>query len=478
MTNFNFNKDDVYKRSFSLFCKDIVYQPIGRIHREIIKNLEDDIDSHFAIMVARGHYKTFTFSRAFPLWLIYRADKPIHIIIQSMNQDMARRILGLIRDVFQSNPNFAHFKFKKETDKLLELYMPGREDDSENTHRIYSVPVGTRGLHGDLLILDDIMKDDEGSSTTNMKKLKRLFWNASSPMVNARNGRILFIGTPLSYDDLFNDLKELSLKESGWRFHRYPALYEDDDGELKASFPEAYPLPKLERIKQQVPSWTWEQEYMLNPVSGEDSMFPLEYLNKAMDLPYKEVTEDEEKYREYYMGCDFAFSSSSKADFSAFCVVSKVPNHPIRIEHIWHERGVFEKDQIDMIKDLIRQYKISKVVVEKKGPTYSMGQKIEVDPELSAIVETWNPTNEEKQKILGNVNLLMQHNMLCIPMDIPHTDLLIKEMQTFQIVNDNGKQTYRAISGHDDLVIGVALAVSASGGWAFDDEVPCTISYI
>lgn len=478
MSKFSLDHTGIYRRSFSLFCKDIVSQPIGKIHKEIIYNLETDVRSNFAIMIARGHYKTYVFSRSYPLWLLYKADKPVHIVIQSMNQDMARRILGLIRDVLLTNPNFAHFKFKKETDKLLELYLPGKEEDSENTHRIYSVPIGTRGLHGDLIIVDDVMKDDDGNSSTNMKKLKRLFWNATSPMANARNGRILFIGTPICYDDLFSELYTLSLSDSGWRFHRYPAMYEDDNGNICASFPEVYPIEKLERIKLQVPSWTWEQEYMLNPISGEDSMFPIELLNSAIDLPYKELTEDEARYKKYYLGCDFAMSSSSTADYSAFCVVSKAPNHPINIEYIWHEKGIPEKDQIDKIKELCRVYNIEKGMVERKGITYSMGNKIIEDPELTAIIENWNPTNEEKQKILGNVNLILQHKMLRIPKDVMHTDNLIKEMQTFGIVNENGTQKYKAISGHDDLVIGVALAISAAGGWVFEEAVPTTLRLI
>ena len=395
-----------------------------------------------------------------------------------MNQDMSRRILGLIRDVLITNEHFAHFKFKKETDKLLDIYIPGKEDDAENTHRIYSVPIGTRGLHGDLLILDDVMKDDAGISATNLSKVKRLFWNASSPMINARNGRMLFIGTPICYNDLFFDLFELSEQGTGWQFHRYPAMYEDDDGDVHSSFPEVYPLDKLEEIKARTPSWSWEQEYMLNPVSGEDSMFPLSLINSAIDLPYADLTPEEEPYKEYFLGCDFAMSTSSTADYSAFCVVSKAPDRPIKIEYIWHERGVPESDQIAKIKEICRVYNISHGLVERKGITYSMGNKLVQDPELATILENWNPTNEEKQKILGNVNLLLQHKMLSIPSDVQHTDLLIKELQTFGIVNIDGTQRYRALSGHDDLVIGVALAVAASGGWVYDEGIEATITLV
>ena len=477
MTELLFN--DIYKRSFSLFCKDIIKQPIGKIHREIIDMLESDKKSNFSIMISRGFYKTYVFSRAYPLWLIYKSEKPMHIIIQSMNQDMSRRILGLIRDVLKTNKHFEHYRFKKETDKLLELYLPGAgARDEENTHKIYSVPLGTRGLHGDLVICDDVMKNEDSQSVTNMNKVRTDFWNSTSPMAHARDGRLFFIGTPLAYDDLFKDLKDLADEGKGWKAFRYPAMIEDDDGELISSFPEVYPTDKLFDIRDQKPSWTWQQEYMLNPVSGEDSVFPFALLNRAIDKEYKPLTEEEQRYRQYYIGCDVAMSSSSKADYSAFCVVSKVPNHPIKIEYIWHEKGVGEKEQIDEIKKIIKQYDIRHGIIEKKGITYSMAQKIMEDPELSHIMEEWNPTNESKQKVLGNVNLLLQHDMLCIPSEIKHSKKLTDEMQTFGIINQNGTQRYQALSGHDDLVIGVSLAISAGGGWAFDKKIRSTMTII
>ncbi len=420
-------------------------------------------------------HNTYMFSRGYPLWLIYRSDKPMHIIIQSMNQDMSRRILGLIRDVLTSNPHFSHFKFKKETDKLLELYMPGHENDSENTHRIYSVPIGTRGLHGDLILCDDVMKDEDGAGA-NLKKVKTLFWNATSPMANARNGRILFIGTPIAYDDLFFDLQELADKGKGWKFKKYPAMYEDDAGELHSNFPEVYPMPKLLDMRDKMPSYAWEQEYMLNPIAGEDSVFPLSLINSAMDLEFEELTKEDIESKKYYLGCDVAMSSSSTADYSAFVVVSKCKRF-LKIEHIWHEKGVSEDKQIEKIKELKRIYNIDAGLIERKGLTYSMAGKVVSDIELVGVLDEWNPTNESKAKIIGNVNLLMKHNMLCIPSNIEHSDKLIKELQNFAIVNNNGTQTYKSISGHDDLVIGVALAVSAAGRWVFEDkpEYSCLI---
>ncbi len=466
------NLADVYKRSFSAFCQDLLGQMVAEFYKTIIHHLESqqfkkESKTNLSIMVSRGHGKTLTFSKAFPLWTIFRADKPVTVIIQSMNQDMARRILALTRDELTSNPAFSHFNFKKETDKLLEIYMPGHEGDALKTHKIYSVPVGTRGLHGDYVISDDVQKDEDGQSVSSLKKLKSTWWNATYPMANAKNGIHLYIGTPISHNDMFFDIKEIRDKGGNWKVFEFPALSYDDSGSAIPLFPELFSLDKLMKIKESTPSWTWQQEYMLLPV-GQDSMFPLDLINSCVDLEYEELSDEDKAHREVFIGCDVAMSPESTADFSAFCVVSKAPNRPIKLEHIWHERGVDEDKQIEEIKNLKRTYNVSKGLIEQKGLTYSMGNKVVTEPELAGVMDNWNPTNEEKSKILGNLYLLMKHKMLCIPSDLKHTDLLINELLSFGIINENGTQKYRAMSGHDDLVISVALAVSAAGGWVFD----------
>jgi len=465
--------DGIYKRSFRLFCRDIVSQPMGKIHEEIIDKIEGT-KNHVAIQLSRGFFKTYVFSRAYPLWLIYRSeDKPVHIMVQSMNQDQARRILSLIRDELTSNPNFSKYQFKKETDKYIELYLPGTNKDNRRTHKIFSTPLGTRGPHVHHLIADDVMKDEQGRSPANMNILKQEFWNSSAPMVNALGGQIFLVGTPLAVNDLFGDVHEMIIKNNAnWEEYYYPACNTE---ETVSNFPEVYPMEKLMTIKKNLPSWTWQQEYMLIPVGGADAMFPAELLNRAVDCDYTPLTEEEEKYREYFLGCDVAMSSASGSDYSAFVVVSKAPNHPIRLEYIWHEKGVSEGEQIQKIKDIKRMYNIRRGIIERKGLTYAMAGAVTTDSELAGIMEEWNPTNEEKSRVLGNVQILMNKNMLCIPTEVAHSKDLIQELTTFGIINLDGNQRYKSLAGHDDLVIGVALSISAAGGWVFDKKIRSTM---
>lgn len=466
---FNLDLNNVYKKSFSLFCRHLGII-VGTMHMEIVNALESHT-KHVCVMAARGHSKTTIMSVAYPLWYCYKnTTSPKSIVIVSMNQNESRRIMGIIRDYIYKYQDFLGFKLKVDTADELQIYLPNSIDH----HTISCVPIGTRGRHCDVLICDDVMKDEQGNTVQSITKLKQIWWNAQTPMVSAKKGIILLLGTPISTNDLFGDVKEIIEREteqtgdSNWLFMRYPAL--TDDG--KVQFPEFYDYDQLMSIKSSKPDWVWEQEYMLRPFGGSQSIFRLDDLESASNLAYPELKEEELLSRKTYIGCDVAMSDASTADYSAFFVVSKCPNHPLKIEYIWHERGVDEPLQIDEIKNLKRIHNVCYGKIEKKGLTYSMSNKVIKDPELAGIIEEWNPTNEEKAKIIGNLQLLIKHNMLYIPKDLQHYNELMSELMSFTLINKNGNQIYKASTGHDDLVIGLALAVSSAGGWVFDEKQP------
>jgi len=472
----SFDVEQIYKRSFSMFCRNVMGQLVAEFYIDITNHIDNQLKkktnkTNLSIKVSRGHGKTITFSRSFPLWMLYRSSTPITIIIQSMNQDMSRKILGLSRDILTSNSYFKNFKFKKETDKLLEIYVPGHEGDDNYTHKLYSVPLGTRGLHGDVIILDDIQKDENGSSTTNLNHIKTLFWNATVPMSYAKNGLILFIGTPISHNDIFKDIEDIEANGGDWETFEYPIIIKDINDNDTPLFPEIYPMDKISRMESSMPSWTWQQEYMLRPV-GKDSMFPLELIDSCVIDSKPELSDVDKSNEKFYTGCDVAMSSASTADYSAFITVSKSQSNGIIIENIWHERGVSEPEQILEIKRIKQLYNVTSGKIERKGLTYSMAGAIISDIELCGVFSDWNPTNDSKSEILGNLQLLMKHKMLKIPKNINHFEDLKNELISFGIINENGTQRYKAISGHDDLVIGLALAVASAGGWVFEDDYP------
>ncbi len=440
---------------------------IDYIGEEETYDLQTEKFSNFIANDIITHNSTIM-SIAYPLWVCYKAEKPMYVIIVSMNQDESRRILGVIRNTIEQYNDFLNFVLVKDSADEIQIQFK----DTKTYSTICCIPIGTRGRHGDILISDDILKDEYGETAQNMEKVKRIWWNSHAPMINAKKGIILYLGTPISDNDMFDDIQKIIRKEteatgdSSWRYLEYPALKEDGTPQ----FPEYYTIEELNRIRSSVPDWVWAQEYMLHTYGGSQSIFKISDLENASRLPYKEVNDSNKKFQSFYMGCDIALSGASSADYSAFVVVSKSPDNPIKVEYIWHERGVSEKDQIDEIKNLKRIYGITLGRIEKKGISESMANCVLTDPELAGVMEDWNPTNEEKAKIIGNLQLLIKHNMLYIPDTVPHYSELISELMSFTLVNKNGNQTFKASTGHDDLVIGLALAVSAAGGWVYEER--------
>lgn len=483
MTELNLNIYEIYKRSFPIFCKSAMGHLIGAYHTEIINRLLSEIEKkgqkqHQSIMVARGHGKTTVFSCDFPLWYLFKSETPKTILIYSMNQRMARRILGLIRSQLHSSPVFSGYKFKVDTSDTIELYLPGHEGDDRFIHTIYSIPVGTRGPHADLVISDDILKDEKGESATNVIQLKELWWSSAFPMTATKKGIHFLIGTPISGEDIFVDLEELAIKNKSWAFHRYPAVYDEGEETERALFPELLSLQDEHDTRDACPTYVWDREYMLRNISTRNSMFPEKLITQCIDLKYDNNEEDHIEERQFFLGWDVAISSEASADFSALVVISKGAKGPLILEEIWHEKGMDFPEQEKLAMQLVKKYKIQKGLIEKKGISESLANKVMANIELTPYIDVYNPTNEKKSIILGNLNLVMKHKMFCIPSYINYSTELIRELQMFSVINKGGNQTYKAASGHDDLVIALSLAVAAAGTWAFEDEVPTTIEII
>ena len=84
------------RESFEYFCKIVLKQKLGRMHKEWIKAALDTT-KHTCIMSARGHFKTTILSVAFPLWIMMREEKPKMIVILSATLEQSTEIMNLLK---------------------------------------------------------------------------------------------------------------------------------------------------------------------------------------------------------------------------------------------------------------------------------------------------------------------------------------------------------------------------------------------
>lgn len=482
------NLDELCAKDFAMFVKHKLKKKIGKFHMEIIRRIMRT-EKHMHIQAARGHWKTTIFSVYFPLWLVWRAGiggdgKKLNIGIISHSMPRSTEIMRLVTNEIMDNPSI---KAALYPDDIFHAKWSASQIITKNEHRILCCPPGgAQGEHFDLLILDDIQRDDEGQGA-NLENLKRIFWSVIFPVINARNGRLIVVGTPLSFDDLYSMLKT----NPSFEFMMFPAVLLDEKGNWKEPvFPEHYSLAKLKEIYDSMPAWGWQSQYMLNPVGTGIGIFSYEMIEESIYTPdndenirkikpfeKKDSTSNSALISENgiedcmcYMGCDIALSPDPKSDNSCFIVVM----HDYRsgmikmVDKYVPHKGMDSDAQINEIKRMAESYKCGRIVIEQKGLGYSLAQKAWME---IPCVERFDTTRRNKEQIIGNLELLMRNRKLKIIND----PVLVTELAAFGLKRKkDGTQTFEALSGHDDCVIALALACYACGGWTDNAYIPVT----
>lgn len=436
----------------------------GRMHEEIIGELEGG-DRHLCIELPRGHFKTTLFSEDFPLWKMWKThDKKLAFGIQTSNMTQSKYILGTVMDAIESIPTLYETLYPDNLQHWSAGYIK-----TKNGHEMMAQPFGRKGLHYDYLMSDDLQQEAAtASAALSIEDIKTVFWQASYSMINARGGKHLVIGTRITNNDLYSEFEE----KPKWRHVKYPAVITDPDGKWLApqfpEFPRYSTLELLGAIRDDMPPWSWQSEYMLDPIGSGTSVFPKELIKQSMTLKYPDnYGEMEKKWCKYYLGHDVALSEKRGSDFFAMVVLKRALNCPLRV--VKKVKGkADEETQFEIIRKLNEDYHFSKYVIEQKGLSYAMAEKAAKDFTLASSCEKFNTNHANKDKLIGDVRLLMENKLLGLDGD---QDIAL-ELGSFGLVTVNGLQTFRALSGHDDLVMALGLAVYAAGGYIQSKKQP------
>ena len=444
--------EQLCKSDFKYFVKLILGLKTCRMHEEMIEALVNS-DKHVVAMAPRGHGKTLITSVSFPLWQCWRLDKPVLIIIISATLDQSVEILEQIKQYVTKTEVLYN---KLYPDNIHDTQWSATKLKFKNGSRIICSPFGSsiRGKHPNFAILDDILKDE----LANIDYAKETFYSAVFPIVQAKKGKFLIVGTPMNYTDLLNDLMKED-KSRDWIQLRYKACDEDFDGNLtNPLFPELFPISHLVKIKRTQPPHLWSREYLCEPVSGDMSLFPYKLIETCEHLELPESDNEPT----YFMGCDIALSDKAGSDYSAYCVVKRLDNN-LEVVKLWREKGVSTTEQIKQIKKMHNEYNFSKIIVEKVGLSIGLVDELQEDLEVKSVVEPFITKRTNKEQILSHLEVLMRNKGIKLG-KITGLNTLRKELMSFKYRVRQGKQTYESVGEHDDTVIAFALAIEAATG--------------
>jgi len=359
------------------------------------------------------------------------------------------------------------------TNKLLKTLVPANRSTSwsrtelefKNHSRILSKAYNdnVRGLHVNGLGCDEMGEYQDHD----------ILRKAVLPTIRAKRGFFIGVGTPKSELDLLHEIES----DPGFKsiyFDRYPA--EGPKGNL---FELRYPDTTVHHVDGAVEirdkdtkkvietysNMSWSQEFLLNPVSLKDRLFPDYLINDCIDGNLR-FTKKLKNMHQYFMGVDFAMSAQSGSDFTVVTILEKSPSSKkLNIVHIDRWKGLDYTMQKDRIAELSDHFQITKAL----GDEGSFGESFIYDLKAMGVpIEGYKFTYQSasKEELIKALRDQFEKRGFIIPrsQECAKTHMtinaMIDELVKFGIVFDHKKGIvkFEGTGKHDDMVISLGLA--------------------
>jgi len=434
------------------------------------------------VIAARDHGKSYHFSFAYPLWQMYRYRPPgtyDHIptsgglwmakegMLVTNEYKLGITLIAKIREEIESNPILAARLMpdsKREgwgAEKLV----------AKNGASIYSRSANAkiRGLHPTYIIMDDFLNESSLYSQEQRDK----YWNIFSAVIYpalSPNGQLLIVGTPFFDLDMYGTIKkkgpEMTQMEA-FPVLEYPAVF--PDGTLL--FPERHTFETIMQKRALLGSLIFSREIMVKPIADAASIFPYSTLNNAIRgqenaFVINNIDSSPRKYEKVVVGCDFAISSETKADYSVFTIMGVDSRGFYHVLNSVRMHGANYKKQIAALKKINRDFRPDIMYAEDNGMQQIFIQMME-DADLPVAGKTTNATNKKSlYKGIPSLAVLFEAGRIKFPYGDEKsknlTDIYFSELNSITYIQDTGK--LESTTQHDDCALSLWQAVNAAKG--------------
>lgn len=264
-----------------------------------------------------------------------------------------------------------------------------------------------RGLHPDLLLLDDVLSD--ANSITSDQR--RRTWNYFVGTILSMNpDQLILVGTAFHRDDLLHRLQP-SANHAGFVWAKYKAL---DLETNTALWPARHPVEELLALRE-FDSTSFSQEYQNDPRDDAASMFPSTLTDPLLRpdltfLPSYQPSAEEV----VVFGMDIAISAEVGADFTVLWIASlnRVNQHR-RMLMGYRLKGLGFREQVELIRTVCRSYGVSLGLVEENGFQRWLQQELLRFPETAHVV-LGHRTGSEKANLddgIPAMKIVMQNGL-------------------------------------------------------------------
>lgn len=423
---------------------------------------------YLCIIAARDHSKSFTFSKAYPLWKLYRYTKGGNFKNTSRELTMSKKGM-LITSEFTLGKDFlAGIREEIEENSILkEKLFPGKNSGEWGMSdikckngaelQIKSVESRIRGRHPHWMVVDDMLEDFVLYSSEMREKYKTFF---HSVLMNAivPGGQVVLIGTPFHEKDLYADLKT----KKSWKVFEYPAIF--PDGTIL--WENRYNFKALLEKRESQGSIIFSREILCKPISSESTIFPYHILEKSF-VGMSEYTlvknyySHPQKFNKISVGCDFAISSEIGSDFTVYTVLGLDDFGYYWLLYMYRERGASYNKQISVLKEINSNFQPNIIFGEDNAFQKVMIQMAK-DAGLPIVGHTTGTNKFDLRNGLPGLAVLFEQGKIKLPRGDQNskdiTDIVISELSSITW-KESGK--LESVSEHDDTGISLWLAIKA-----------------
>ena len=439
---------EMSKKSFEYFFTEILEFEFSDHHKDWLQGLHES--RRYCVKASRDHGKS-VFFMSYALWLA--AFKPnTHIMIFSHSLEQTLEHMRFIRNLIESK------------DILKDLKPQGRPWNKSyfeftNKSRLMAKSVGgaTRGFHPNVVLCDDILW---GTTATELQRAADWFYTVLLPVLH-HTGRLMMVGTPFSYNDLYAELEQ----KDAFRVETYPAI--KDNGE--PLWPSRWPLDALKMRESSMPAIKFAREYLCEPIHDMSSMFPMEILEKARDESLVLLDRAESEYDEngdvsgifgqHFVGWDPAIASDSNADYTAMVTLRTPPDSEEKqIINFLNEKGLgsaAQKKQIIMLN-----HRFQPDLIELEGNNFQRMFEAELKEMREDIpIKTFMTTRQRKESMFMSLLMAFEQGKIKTPWGNERSKEFTRQLET-QLTRFGMTKRGRleSVGYHDDLAMALALA--------------------
>lgn len=478
-----------FRENINLFAQFFFPETCTNAIPDFHKEIYDEMFSpgNGAMAAPRGHGKSSVVGLIFLIHSIVN-KKEKYIVYISQNHSKTVQFLDPIRHEIKNN-RLLRFVYGDIAPKAA------RDDDGKDREDCFDIK-GCRveavsfekNLRGfkykntrpTLIIGDDIEDDTRVLNPELRIKDKNKLNKVIIPSLDI-TGRFKMIGTLLHYDSLLNDKIKL------YKGKVFKACEEDMTNIL---WGQRFTKPILEKIKHDIGSIPFQQEYLNNPMDTTSSIIKREWIEACFkhDLSAGDVStmDNEDTFEFKTLGCDFAFSDRVTADTSPFFGLGAF-DEKFYITNGNIYKGLSINEQMDIIKDqLHEQWQYDQIGLEENsikaiskdiaqwGLPITLFWTAASDPAARKKADyDWS----EKRHTVGKINLIMrlgtafENGKIVIPYKTEADKLLatqiMAECTSFALAN--GKLVEAGVHPDIPIALGYALELQQkSGGVHFD----------